>query len=600
MKTALSREKIRQVAGEACFTRGQALAEHAVLRDFDMTEGRAQATLSFDDESDTSFAIALSFTEHQLEGACNCPESEGFEFCEHCVVVALHAERQLRKVQVLKKGTDQEKVLAYLLNLDKSQLAALTLNFIKQDPLLISQYLLRANMTGTAVDYSAVKKQITDLTRLPEKLFTQKQILAFFQQIEAFVSALMPLEAAAEPNKLLKLVDYLFERLNMALTKMEDSQKHHQTVTNALAPFAIRLQARVTTQTTTLAEHCFNLWLKDPKELRQLSPEQVAAHLPDEAQAAYKHHFETLCSTHWSTLPTVMPADLDALTDEERSHTLITYSKLRSVLLATDASTRSAETRLSIRAKCIDRPTEFLPLARAARELGKTKEATDWFEKYLACFDPATVQSTGSNAFDLELPPKNQPLEALQELCSLLKEAHASAAALPYLWRSYAFQPNLADLEEILRIEVQEEHQAAQDIREKALRLLKRWLASQKEVIALPGWQVLVFLAPDTALELTQTLCGGPQLDSRALGYLADHIKDPPTAISLYQTAIAQAINKGNAAGYKEVEHYLSALRNGMPESTFGPYLQSLQHEHRHKRSLKERLRPFLTALFQE
>ena len=53
-------------------------------------------------------------------------------------------------------------------------------------------------MGGGQVDYAAVKKQITDLTRLPEP-FTQKQIQNFFQQIETFSLALLSMELAADP-----------------------------------------------------------------------------------------------------------------------------------------------------------------------------------------------------------------------------------------------------------------------------------------------------------------------------------------------------------------------------------------------------------------
>lgn len=596
MKTVLSKENIRQVAGQTFFDQGLLLSSQVAIENFDLQSGQASGRIT--GGAGKSGRVTLRFTDQQLEGQCDCPESEGFEFCPHCVVLALYTEKQLRKIQVLRKGTDQDKILGYLLGLEKTQLASITLNFIKQEPSLISQFLLKANMGGGQVDYAAVKKQITDLTRLPERLFTQKQIQNFFQQIETFSLALLSMELAADPAKLLKLVDYLFDRLSAALAKMEDSQKHHLAVTELLAPLALRLRQKQTPKITALASLLFKLWLEDGQDLKRLSPDWITPRLPEPEQAVFRHTFEQLCDREWQSLPSHTPQALQALDDDTRLSTITRYSKLRAVLLASENARTNAETRLAIRSKLIERPSEYLSLARTAKEAGQTELSIQWYQQYLETAPPSNTPSpsNGHNAFEGDIPVKNLPLIALHELCALLKAEHRGEEALPYLWRSFEIQPNPDDFNALVHISAKQGPEQRDAVHPKALGLVQQWLSHQKDSIPFSGWQALVLLAPDAALKLTASLGGGPQLDSKALGYLAERLADTVAATALFQSAIEQAIKKGTAASYQEVESYLQGLQQTLCPTDFDQYLKALHHEHRHKRSLKEKLRPFLAA----
>ncbi|MCK0713977.1 SWIM zinc finger domain-containing protein [Chromohalobacter sarecensis] len=47
------------------------------------------ATITADVEGSERYTVTLKLNKRGLDGGCDCPASEGIDFCKHCVAVAL-------------------------------------------------------------------------------------------------------------------------------------------------------------------------------------------------------------------------------------------------------------------------------------------------------------------------------------------------------------------------------------------------------------------------------------------------------------------------------------------------------------------------------
>ena len=74
-----------KLAGVGAFGRGLHILEEGRVRKIESTEGSTSAIVCGNHQYD----VQLRHTHRLLEGACDCPDSQGIGFCKHCVAVAL-------------------------------------------------------------------------------------------------------------------------------------------------------------------------------------------------------------------------------------------------------------------------------------------------------------------------------------------------------------------------------------------------------------------------------------------------------------------------------------------------------------------------------
>ena len=84
-KLEISNELLIRLAGKPAFNRGMDYFKGGHVLGFRHKGNRVTA----DVEGTEIYRVTLKWTARQLDGACDCPASEGFDFCKHCVAVAL-------------------------------------------------------------------------------------------------------------------------------------------------------------------------------------------------------------------------------------------------------------------------------------------------------------------------------------------------------------------------------------------------------------------------------------------------------------------------------------------------------------------------------
>ena len=256
----ISQEQLTKVAGEACFQQGTKNLKSCSISHFQHNAQSANAIID-------SYNVTITYLADRIEGACNCKQSDGFDFCQHCVCLTLHANKMAQQILSLSKGPDKSKILAFLLSQDKTDLAKQCLSLIESDPEQFERYLLRASLTKEHLNYSELKSKLTDLTRKQENLFRQRQVKHFFAKISRYAEELDLVDYEYAPDKMLKVIEHAFMRINRLLETIDDSNEQRSECINQLRKLYASLLAVIPGRPETKAKRFFSLWSIDKFEL---------------------------------------------------------------------------------------------------------------------------------------------------------------------------------------------------------------------------------------------------------------------------------------------------------------------------------------------
>ena len=279
LPSLISQEQLIKMAGQGCFNLGLTLSQTNSISNLTISKNKVSADL--DDNH-----VVLNFHDKQIQGACTCPRSDGFDFCEHCVCLCLNINKQNQQIRSLSKGPDKSKILSFLLSLDKQDLAKQCLNLITEDTNQFERYLLKASLHQEEIDYSHLKAQVTNLTRKPENLFSQRQVKIFFGKLERFLEELSSEDAPTfDIDKMQKVVEYTFQRINILLEQIDDSTEHRASCLIHHCRLYFNLLNKKISRDDTLAKHFFNFWLFDRFDLLGV---QAARSLSEAVEQKFK------------------------------------------------------------------------------------------------------------------------------------------------------------------------------------------------------------------------------------------------------------------------------------------------------------------------
>jgi hypothetical protein len=285
-QTIISHELLIKTAGKERFDQALTIFNQKadsntqnVISDFHYKNKQASAIVD-------KHKVSIHYHTDTIEGACNCPDSDGFDFCQHCVRLTLHANKNAKQINSLAKGPDKSKILAYLLTQDKQALAKQCLELIEKDTEQFKRFVLKAFLDNETIDYSQLKTQITELTRKPENLFSQRQVKLFFAKIDLFLAELLASNYLNTSEKMIKLIEYTFQRVNQLLDNMDDSSLHRQTCIEKLQLMYINLVTDITGRPDTKAKRIYSFWLNDTHALLGQDPDIYLTQ--DKALAKFK------------------------------------------------------------------------------------------------------------------------------------------------------------------------------------------------------------------------------------------------------------------------------------------------------------------------
>ena len=292
----ISNELLIKTAGQSRFDQGLSVFNqqntantHNAITDFQYKNKQAKARVG-------KQIVSIHYHTETIEGSCDCPDSDGFDFCQHCVQLTLYANKNAQQINSLAKGPDKSKILAYLLTQDKQTLAKNCLALIEKDTEQFKRYTLKAFLDRETIDYSQLKTQITELTRKPDNLFSQRHVKLFFAKIELFLEELYLSNFLSAPDKMIKLIEYAFQRINLLLETIDDSNCQRQACIKKLQHMYIKLMTDIPGRPDTKAKRLYSFWLRDKHSLLGHDPDVYFTH--ENARLKFKE----LTATTWKQI----------------------------------------------------------------------------------------------------------------------------------------------------------------------------------------------------------------------------------------------------------------------------------------------------------
>jgi len=145
------------LAGKAAYQRGEAYYREGRVGNLRVNGNSIIAEV----EGTELYRVNLKHTVKVFEGSCDCPASENFDFCKHCVATGLKYLKQSQSKEVLKDSKAKDLLKNYLLSLEKNVLAEQLEILISNDTILQDDWTLKAEIAAGKLDHKAFKKRFT-------------------------------------------------------------------------------------------------------------------------------------------------------------------------------------------------------------------------------------------------------------------------------------------------------------------------------------------------------------------------------------------------------------------------------------------------------
>ena len=199
--------------------------------------------------------VRLRHTHRLMEGECDCETSDGIDFCEHCVAVALHLQAQkTRAMPTTDKRSALRQIRRHLSELSHEDLLNEFLDTIKQNRALRDELLQKARLASTALSYSEIRKMI-DAVGVDDVLYELRDIRAYFKSLESMLVRLREFAGQLDPLVLLRSVERAIQRFNADLERIDYADDFPESSTELLIDLHRAAMGRLTWSAQELASY---------------------------------------------------------------------------------------------------------------------------------------------------------------------------------------------------------------------------------------------------------------------------------------------------------------------------------------------------------
>jgi uncharacterized Zn finger protein len=554
-------EQLIALAGAAAFARGENYYSLGRVIGWTRKGTKILARVA----GNLDYEVTLTYSRGRLEGYCNCPASEGFDFCKHCVAAAMQYREDSNQQARLEDGSVEQRIEAHLNKLDRKEIGDHLLGLILADPELRQQWSIRADVALNRMDARAIKKRITAAIPYNKHLFRYPQVRSYFNKVQPIVDLLEQQLLQLQPESGLQLVEYALQRIHRALESIDDS-----------GGFRLELMARLQNL------HQATLWRLDWDKprlvayLRQLDAGQYADMYPD-----FPHAYRDLLAgegmalvygalqAEWEALPALKPG-----AGWERRYP---YLQLQHLLRQRAEAAGDTRAVIQLVQKTATEERHFLELCDLCMEVG------DWEQvEYFLAHARECDQS------DRHARNSEYRLERTQQ--RLLVQQGRLDQALDLQWQ--IFQGSLAvedygqllELAEKLKKKERYGDKARQWLREKLIR------AEPNRFSTRYADALLEIALHENNVGMALEVCEQQSVAAGLIAKLARSCRDlPEAAIPLYARLVAFEVQGGKNAAYRRgVDWMLEAQELATTEAArrvFRETLQSLRSEFKAKRN---------------
>ena len=208
------------------------------------------------------YRVELRHDGSELDGACDCPASNGIAFCKHCVATALELRDNLAE-SVLSATADDGSLEAYLAEQDSRTLASYLVQVLHKAPSLNDQLRKQAGIAADLVDPKKLKQSITRVTPLKD-IFEPGKVRAYLRRLETTLQGIQAIADELPAEDLLEATVHGIDRLNKALEHIDDSFGYREGAQTILRDLHVRSLKRIDWPPTGRGEHLLEIALGDP------------------------------------------------------------------------------------------------------------------------------------------------------------------------------------------------------------------------------------------------------------------------------------------------------------------------------------------------
>lgn len=232
--------QLQKLAGRRTFDKGEMLYFQEAVHRFT----RNQLIVTAIVQEIQEFTVKLSIVEGQYEGSCNCSDSEGFDFCKHCVAVALTDISREAELELLQGGDDIERITGYIESMSEAEAKATLLKQITSDIDKTEQWVLFADVSNGKVNKKALIDIINKALPLRE-VWRQNRVKTYFETAIERFNRLISILHKLPTDPAFELTQTALVRYNKALGKIKDDKgyrlKVEVTLVQAFATFTSEL-----------------------------------------------------------------------------------------------------------------------------------------------------------------------------------------------------------------------------------------------------------------------------------------------------------------------------------------------------------------------
>lgn len=538
---AITDNLLEKLAGPGAFKRGKAYYEQGHVAEF-KRRGRTITALV---EGTETWRVTLRHTAAVFEGSCDCPASENFDFCKHCVATAMAYRDELEQQDQLKKSSGKDRLPAYLLTWEKQALVDLTLELLACDRPRLNALRVQADIAAGSFDDKAIKKQITAAIPYNRHLFRYAQVRNYFQSVESVLETLAPQLKTLSPDKALQLIDYAMARIERALETIDDSGGFRFPAVALLTSLHLETLQRSDMSPERLAGYLYGLYTEPVIDLYPAIPDDYAEVLGTEG----RKQFIAIIRREWDKLPPLASDDWDQK---------FAYWRLQQPLLKEAELTDDIEARIALKIKTATGFRDYLELSALCLENDQADKALYWRRK----------AEKDSNK------PYHSQAALEENQIAIWSHGGDYDAVLKTRWRQFLEDPSLQRYQAIVSVPGAGRENA---IRKSALTKL-RDIQSQaadrpakKQAALNTAAEIHLFSdQAEEALALAESEALHPDL---LLHIAQANDKFPDRTLPLYFRVAAFHVRQGNNQSYKTAIDILKSCRQHLPKKLYGAFV---------------------------
>jgi uncharacterized Zn finger protein len=208
----------QRLAGQNAFEKGSVLYASGQVQNFQFSENNIRAQV----QGSELYQVDLTRTGESIDGGCNCPASEGFDFCKHCVATLLMYGERLSSFEEMRNGPPALRVSAHIENLSEKQAKENLFQIISQSPDLLEKWLLIADVTSEKLSPKDLKKHFTKALPLRD-IWRHDKVRAYFEGAFQSLTHLFKVITILAPQPRFDLCEFTLHRYDKILERLDDS-----------------------------------------------------------------------------------------------------------------------------------------------------------------------------------------------------------------------------------------------------------------------------------------------------------------------------------------------------------------------------------------